>query len=39
MEMSSGLLKKTAFNTGPIIEENVSIVMDKSIHEEHISQP
>ena len=28
-----------AFNTKPKIEEHISIVMNKSTHEEHLSQP
>ena len=33
------LLEQTAFNTRPKIEEHVLIVMKKSIHEAHLSQP
>ena len=39
MELLSKLLQKTAFNTRPKIEEHMLIVMDKSTHEEHLSQP
>ena len=38
MELSSKLLEQIAFNTRPKIEEHMLIVMDKSIHEEHLSQ-
>ena len=39
MELPSKLLEQIAFNTKPKIEEHMLIVMDKSIHEEHLSQP
>ena len=39
MELSSKLLEQIAFNTRPKIEEHMLIVMDKSTHEEHLSQP
>ena len=39
MELPSKLLEQTAFNTRTKIEEHMLIVMDKSIHEEHLSQP
>ena len=39
MELSSKLLEQIAFNTRPKIEEHMLIVMDKSIHEEHLFQP
>ena len=39
MELPRKLLKQIAFNTRPKIEEHMLIVMDKSIHEEHLSQP
>ena len=39
MELPSKLLGQIAFNTRPKIEEHMLIVMDKSIHEEHLSQP
>ena len=39
MELSSKLLEQIAFNTRPKIEEHLLIVMDKSIHEEHLFQP
>ena len=38
MELRSKLLEQIAFNTRPKIEEHMLIVMDKSIHEEHLSQ-
>ena len=39
MELTSKLLEQIAFNTRPKIEEHMLIVMDKSTHEEHLSQP
>ena len=39
MELPSKLLEKIAFNTRPEIEEHMLIVMDKSLHEEHLYQP
>ena len=39
MELPSKLLEQIAYNTRPKIEEHMLIVMDKSIHEEHLSQP
>ena len=39
MELQSKLLEQIAFNTKPKIEEHMLIVMDKSTHEEHLSQP
>ena len=39
MEISSELLEQVAFNTRPKFEEYMLIVMDKSTHEEHLSQP
>ena len=39
MELSSKLLKQIAFNTRAKIEVHMLIVMDKSTHEEHLSQP
>ena len=39
MELPSKLLQEIAFNTRPKIEEHMLIVMDKSTHEEHLSQP
>ena len=38
MELSSKLLEQIAFNTRPKIEEHMLIVMDKSIHTEHLFQ-
>ena len=39
MELPSKLLEQTPFNTRPKIEQHMLFVMDKSIHEEHLSQP
>ena len=39
MEVPSRLLEQIAFNTRPKIEEHMLIVMNKSTHEEHLSQP
>ena len=39
MELPSKLLEQIAFNTRPKIEEHLLIVMCKSTHEEHLSQP
>ena len=39
MELPSKLLEQIAFNTRSKIEEHILIVMDKSTHEEHLSQP
>ena len=39
MELPSKLLEQIAFNTRAKIEEHILIVMDKSTHEEHLSQP
>ena len=39
MELHSKLLEQRAFNTRPKIEEHMLIVMGKSSHEEHLSQP
>ena len=39
MELRSKLLEQIAFNTRPKIEEHKLIVMDKSTHGEHLSQP
>ena len=39
MELPSKLLEQIAFNTRPKIEEHMLIVMDRSTHEEHLSQP
>ena len=39
MELPSLLLERLVFNTRPKIEEHMLIVMDKSIHEEHLFQP
>ena len=37
--LPSKLLEQIAFNTRPKVEEHMLIVMDKSTHEEHLSQP
>ena len=39
MELPSKTLERIAYNTRPKIEEHVLVVMDKSTHEEHLSQP
>ena len=39
MELPSKILEQIAFNTRPKIEEHMLIFMDKSVHEEHLSQP
>ena len=39
MELPSKLLEQIAFNARPKIEEHMLIVMDKSTHEKHLSQP
>ena len=39
MELPSKLLDQIALNTRPKIEEHVLFLMDKSTHEEHLSQP
>ena len=39
MELPSKLSEQIAFNTQNKIEEHMLIVMDKSTHEEHLSQP
>ena len=39
MELPSKLLEQIAFITRPKIEEHILIVMKKSTHEEHLSQP
>ena len=38
MELPSKLLEQIAYNTRPKIEKHMLIVMDKSTHEEHLSQ-
>ena len=38
-ELPIKLLEQIAINTRPKIEEHILIVMDKSTHEEHLSQP
>ena len=39
MELPNKLLEQIAFNTRPKLEEQMLIVMEKSKHEEHLSQP
>ena len=39
MELPKNLLEKIAFITRPKIENHILILMDKSTHEEHLSQP
>ena len=39
MELPSKFLEQIAFITTPKLEEHMLIVMDKSIHEEHLAQP
>ena len=39
MELPSKILEQIAFNTRSRIEQHILIVMDKSTHEEHLSQP
>ena len=39
MELPSKLSEQIAFNTRPKNEKHMLIVMDKSTHEEHLSQP
>ena len=39
MELSNKHLEPIVYNTRPKIEEHMLIVMDKSIHEEHLDQP
>ena len=39
MELPSKLLEQIAYTTSPEYEEHMLIVMDKSTHEEHLSQP
>ena len=39
MDLPSKLLEQIAYSTRPKIEEHMLIIMDKSTHEEHLSQP
>ena len=39
MELPSKVIEQAAFNTILKIEEHMLIVVDKSTHEEHLSQP
>ena len=39
MELPSNLLEQTALNTRPKIEEDLLIIMGKTTHQEHLSQP
>ena len=38
MELPSKILEQIAYNTRPKIEQPMSIVMEKSTHEEHLFQ-
>ena len=38
MELPSKLLEQIAFHTKPKIEEHMLIILDKSVHEEHLFQ-
>ena len=38
MELPSKLLEKIYFNTRPYMEEQISVVMVKIVHEKHLSQ-
>ena len=38
MELPSKLLEQIAINTRPKVEEHMLVLMDKSTHEEHLSQ-
>ena len=39
MELPSKLLEQIVYNTRPKIEEHMLIIMDTSVHEEHLFQP
>ena len=39
MELPTKILEQIAFNRRRKIEEHMLIIMDKSIHEEHLFQP
>ena len=39
MELPGKISERIALNTKPKIEEHMLVVMDKPIHEEHLSQP
>ena len=39
MELPIRVLEQIAFNTRPKNEEHLLVFMDKSTHEEHLSQP
>ena len=39
MVIPSKILEQTAYNTRPKIEEHILVIMNKSIQEEHLSQP
>ena len=39
MELPSIILEQLAFSTGPEIQESILLVMKKSTHEEHLTQP
>ena len=39
MDLPSKLLEQIAFATRPKIEEHMLVLLDRSTHEEHLSQP
>ena len=39
MELPSKLIEQISFNARPKLEEHMLVVMDRSTHEEHVSQP
>ena len=39
MELPSKILEQISFNTRSRIEEHMLVVVDKSTHEQHLSQP
>ena len=39
MELPSKILEQIAYNTRPTIEEHMLSILNKSTHEEHLSQP
>ena len=39
MEIASKLIEQIAYNTRPKIEKHILSIMNKSTHEEHLSQP
>ena len=38
MELASKISEQIAFNTRPKLEEHMLVVMDRSVHEEHLCQ-